>query len=103
MDFLARLNALVEQSTRLGDIVTDEVRMLMVTTRLREPWRGMAVEKMERDGRLTYLTLCQYLMLRQRAEPNKRKATTAYLGQTDNNTFGSNGGRTPRNRGGRNG
>ena len=53
VDFIAKMNALVEESIRLGMAVTDQARMLMVAMRLRDPWRTIAMDKMDRENGLT--------------------------------------------------
>ena len=57
--------------------------MVMVAARLREPWRKIAADKMDRDGELTCATLTQHLMLRlRRGDCNERGArVSAYLAQ----------------------
>ena len=68
VDFLARMNNLMEEATRLGEDLSQSTRMVMIATKLREPWRTMANDKMDRDKELTYNTLVQHLMLRSRGE-----------------------------------
>jgi hypothetical protein len=71
-DFLARINGLIEEATVHGEIISPENRMVLVATRLREPWRQQANDKMDRDPNLTYATLIQHLVMRQRGEVNER-------------------------------
>lgn len=48
VDFLARINTLIEEQERLGELMTKEVRMVTIVSRLREPWRQIANDKMDR-------------------------------------------------------
>jgi len=64
-DFLARINGLMEEAAIHGEIISPENRMVMVATRLKEPWRQLANDKMDRDPHLTYATMVQYMVMRQ--------------------------------------
>ena len=63
-DFLARINDLMEESQQMGDPITDKQRVVMLATRLRDPWRTLANDRIDRDDHLTYLGLVQHLVQR---------------------------------------
>ena len=44
-DFIARINGLMEEAENLGEVFSQQTRMVMVATRLREPWRQQANDK----------------------------------------------------------
>jgi hypothetical protein len=44
----------MEESERLGEVYSGQARMIMVATRLREPWRTMANDKLDRESGLEY-------------------------------------------------
>ena len=60
--FLSRINSLLEESTRLGDTISPQARLCTVAARLRQPWRAMAQEKLDREPELDYAKLVQFLM-----------------------------------------
>ena len=54
-DFVARINALVEECQQLGDVISEKQRMVILATRLREPWRKLANDHIDRDRDLKAL------------------------------------------------
>ena len=58
VDFIGRINGLMEEAERLGEVYSQPARMIMIATRLREPWRQMANDKMDRDKELTTIHWC---------------------------------------------
>jgi len=115
-DFVARVNNLMEESERLGEVYSPQARMIMVATRLREPWRTLANDKLDREDDCTYEALIQFLVLRERDTKDTRR-DEAYLaghstngvgrqqqeerGGQQNRGGGRGGGRGGRGRGGR--
>jgi hypothetical protein len=113
-DFVARINDLMEESERLGEVYSGKARMIMVATRLREPWRTMANDKLDREPELEYEELIQFLVLRERGDKPEHRPDQAYLvtqqqsgrgaeqrEQREQREGGRGGGRTGRGRGGR--
>jgi hypothetical protein len=78
-DFVARINDLMNEAEMLGERYSQEARMIMVATRLREPWRKLANDKMDLDPDLTYEKLIQFLVMRQRGDPEDRRSSEAYM------------------------
>ena len=93
-DFIARINGLMEEAENLGEVFSQQTRMVMVATRLREPWRQQANDKMDRDNDLNYSKLVQHLFLRQRGEAQERSIETyvANVGTTERRDQGGSRG-----------
>ena len=93
-DFIARINGLMEEPENLGEVFSQQTRMVMVATRLREPWRQQANDKMDRDNDLNYSKLVQHLFLRQRGEAQERSIETyvANVGTTERRDQGGSRG-----------
>ena len=81
----SQINGLMEEAENLGEVFSQQTRMVMVATRLREPWRQQANDKMDRDNDLNYSKLVQHLFLRQRGEAQERSIETyvANVGTTE--------------------
>jgi hypothetical protein len=99
--FLSRINALLNEQDRLGEPVSQEVRMVTVASRLRNPWRQIANDKIDREPGLTYEDLAQFLFLRQRGDYDADNMEGAYVAAGRGGTFSVRG-RRGAGRGGQN-
>jgi hypothetical protein len=90
-EFVSRINGLMEESGRLGEVYSPQARMVMVATRLREPWRTMANDKLDREPELDYEKLIQFLVLRER-DVDDRGIDRAYAVVNQRNGRGRNEG-----------
>jgi hypothetical protein len=54
VSFLRRINGILNEQYLAGDAVSDEVRLVTVASRLREPWRTLANNRLEQEKSLTY-------------------------------------------------
>jgi hypothetical protein len=79
--FVAQINGLMEESGRLGEVYSPQARMVMVATRLREPWRTIANDKLDREPELDYAMLIQYLVLRERDADDRRNDAVYVAGE----------------------
>ena len=94
VDFIARINGLMEEAETMGETFSQENRMVTVATRLREPFRQQANDKMDRDSECTYNSLCQHLILRQRSEKQEPRRYDAYAANSIQPNQSWRGGRT---------
>jgi hypothetical protein len=90
-DFIARLNDLMEESQMMGEPITDNQRMITLATRLKEPWREIADNLIDREPDLTYTLLMQHLMQRLRSDPDGRRPERAFMSTTGGGSRGRGG------------
>jgi hypothetical protein len=79
VEFVGRINGLMEEQEAMGEAISDERRMVTVAHGLRDPWKNIAVERMERMEGLTYTDLVQYLIMRQRGDDSIARSESAYI------------------------
>jgi hypothetical protein len=77
--FLGRINKLFNELGAMGEVQSDEVRMVTVAARLREPWRTHANGKMDREPDMTYNEFVKFLMLKQQGETADAMVEGVYL------------------------
>jgi hypothetical protein len=77
LSFIGRLSALMNELDVMGEQLPNELRTLMMVTKLREPWRTIAGSKLEREPEATFSDMVGYLLLKVRGEESMVGVDTA--------------------------
>jgi len=90
--FFGRIKALINELIELGGELGEEYLKITVTSMLRQPYRGWAEEKMDREKEITLEELIGYLIGKQRKEKGEVVTEAAFMGEANTDRNGSGNG-----------
>jgi hypothetical protein len=81
MEFLARVSSLLSELEAMGEETSEEAKIITVVTRLRQPLRQAAEDKLDRQPDITMEQLISFLVLKEKCVIQEDTIASAYMAQ----------------------